>query len=188
MNNNISFQGRSSLQFDSNLYRKISELSTKKIGKIRANSNISLLNSKFYTINPDSTNLAVIIRNERNGLAKLVSVKGDIEEKLFEIGLGLERLKESAKGKLTAWIVGGDKFSGENGTNTITTLNKFADLLCDRPDIDTSLLVGIKHNTKQENIILHTLNDFLEMTLDKPKGSILDDAFDIVEINNTKFI
>lgn len=186
MNNNISFQGRSSLYFDTKMFDQLSNSIKGNIKKLGCNNKSTLPNGKYFITSTDSANLAVIVRNQNDGFINFLPLKGSLEKKFNEFLLQVDRLKDSAKGNLTAWIVGGDKIKGENGTRTINVLNKVADVLCDRPDIDTSILVGIKG--KQENIVLHTIKDFVEMTLDRPKGTILEDVFDVVEINNTKFV
>ena len=102
-----------------------------------------------------------------------------------EIALKVEELKKLAKGKLTAWIIGGENIKSANGENTINTVNKIAGIICDRPDIDASILAGSKSG--EEKIVLHTLSGQLEIILDKSlnKQHNLEDYFDIVELNNT---
>ena len=78
----------------------------------------------------------------------------------------------------------------------VEAVNKIADLICDRPDIDTSILAGSKSG--EDKIVLHTAKDRLDITLDKilnfnPKNQKnveedLEKYFDIVELNNTELL
>ena len=147
----------------------------------------------MFTSEADAQNLAVIVRNERDGIIKHIPLNGRIEQTIDEIARKVEELKAAAKGKLTAWIIGGESVKSPNGEKTVEAVNKVADIICDKPDIDTSILAGsLKGDDK---IVIHTKNNFLEIILDKvlklnsknqkPEAADLEKYFDIVELNNT---
>lgn len=47
--------------------------------------------------------------------------------------------------------------NGANGTKTIQTLDDIADIVCDKPNIDASILVGAKKDKKIVRFILVTM-------------------------------
>ena len=71
-----------------------------------------------------------------------IPLNGKIQQTIDEIAGKVEELKSAAKGKLTAWIIGGESVKNPNGEKTVEAVNKVADIICDRPDIDTSILAG----------------------------------------------
>lgn len=191
--NNISFQGRSTLVLNPKAYDKARELTSGAYRHLRMDNNCRLINGKIYTSKADAQNLAVIVRNEKDGILKFVPTKGEIQQVLDEISKKVDTLKAASKGKLTAWIIGGEAIKSPNGGKTVDTVNKIADIICDRPDIDTSILAGSLKG--EEKIVLHTRTNLLEIILDKfvngktPKSKLdekdLSKYFDIVELNNT---
>lgn len=191
--NNISFQGHSSLILNPKAYDKARIATSNAYRHLTSANNCKLTNGKVFTSKADAQNLAVIIRNEKDGIIKHVPVNGRIQKVIDEISQKVDELKAMSKGKLTAWIIGGENIESANGGKTIEAVNKIADVICDRPDIDTSILAGSK--TGEDRIVLHTLNNQLEITLDKfvklnpetkkPVMSDLEKYFDIVELNNT---
>ena len=182
--NNVSFQGHTNLVLDPDVYDKACRITRGVYRHLSYNTNSKLANGKIYTSKADAQNIAVILRNEKDGIIKFVPVKGRIQKLIDEIAQKVNELKEMAKENLTAWIIGGENIESPNGAKTIETLNKIADIICDRPDIDASILAGSK--TGEDRIVLHTLNNKLELTLDKKtnKTPNLEDYFDIVELNN----
>ena len=190
---NISFQGHSTLILSPKLYTKAQEISGGAYRKLNANNKCNLVNGKLYDSFADAGTIAVVIRNEKNGIVKHIPTKKDCTEIIGNIAETVEKLKKSAEGKLTAWIIGGDRIESAGGENTVKTLGKIADEICDRPDIDTSILVGSKSG--EDKFFLHTLNGELEVGLDKspkqlkqsqlPIEEKLENYFDIVELNNT---
>lgn len=191
--NNISFQGRSTLVLNPKAYDKARELTSGAYRHLRMDNNCRLINGKIYTSKADAQNLAVIVRNEKDGILKFVPTKGEIQQVLDEISKKVDTLKAASKGKLTAWIIGGEAIKSPNGGKTVDAVNKIADIICDRPDIDTSILAGSLKG--EEKIVLHTRTNLLEIILDKfingktPKSKLdekdLSKYFDIVELNNT---
>ena len=192
--NNISFQGHSTLILSPKKYDAASEAATRIGRHLSEKSKCRLSNGKIFTSEADASKLAVLVRNEKDGILKHISINDtNIEDTLNNIAKSIDTLKQKAKGKLTAWIIGGDAIDGINGDRTVKTLNKAADVLCDRPDIDTSILVGSKSG--DDRIFLHTFNGELEVGLDKnpkplhnmkaPIEEKMEKYFDIVELNNT---
>lgn len=191
--NNISFQGHSTLVISQKSYNKAEELATRAGRRIISSSKCRLSNGKVFTANPDAGSIAVIVRNANDGFLKNIPVNKEPEGIIGEIANAIDALKAKAKGKLTAWIIGGDNVNGANGDKTIKTLGSIADELCDRPDIDTSILVGSKSG--DDKVFLHTFNNELEVGLNKdpkaiknphiPNEEKMENYFDIVELNNT---
>ena len=190
--NNVSFQGHSTLVISQKSYNKAEELATRAGRRIISSSKCRLSNGKVFTVNPDAGNIAVLVRNDNDGFLKKVPVNKNPESIIGEIANAVEALKAKAKGKLTAWIIGGDNVNGINGDKTIKTLGSIADELCDRPDIDTSILVGSKSG--DDKVFLHTFTNELEVGLNKDTKAIknsrlpdeekMENYFDIVELNN----
>lgn len=194
--NNISFQGRTCLMLNPSAYDKARNTTANTYRHLYNNNKCKLTNGKVYTSVADALNLAVIIRNDKDGIMKHVPINGRVEQVIEEIAEKIEELKTMSKGKLTAWIIGGEKIESPNGNKTIEAVKKLADLICDRPDIDTSILAGSKSG--EDKIVLHTAKDRLDITLDKilnfnPKNQKnveedLEKYFDIVELNNTELL
>ncbi len=190
---NISFQGHSFLVLNPKAYDKAREITSGAYRHLGLGNNCKLTNGKVFTSEAGAQNLAVIVRNEKDGILKFVPINGKIQHVLDEISKKVEELQTMAKGKLTAWIIGGEAIKSVNGERTINAVNKLAEIICDRPDIDTSILAGSLKG--EEKIVLHTKNNFLEIVLDKfvnpkacqnkPDEAYLSRYFDIVELNNT---
>ena len=192
--NNVSFQGHTNLVLDPDVYDKACRITRGVYRHLSYNTNSKLANGKIYTSKADAQNIAVILRNEKDGIIKHVPVNGKTQSIIDEIARKAEELKATAKGKLTAWIIGGTPITkSPESTKTIETVNKIADVICDKPDIDASILAGSL--TGEDRIVIHTKNNFLEIILDKvlklntkkqkPDITDLEKYFDIVQINNT---
>ena len=192
--NNVSFQGHSTLILSPKKYDVANEIAIRAGQHLSEKNKCKLSNGKIYTSEADAGKLAVLVRNEKNGVLKHISINGtNIDEFLCDITKSIDKLKQKARGKLTAWIIGGDAIDSANGNKTIETLNKVADVICDRPDMDTSILVGSKSG--DDRMFLHTFNGELEVGLDKnpkplhnmkaPIEEKMEKYFDIVELNNT---
>lgn len=180
--NNISFQGRTDLIFNKSIYDKIvTRQTTGAVSNLNvAAGDISRLHkTRFIALNPnDMDKTGVMLFNEKGGV-----FFRNAQNKLAEIEDCIETLKTKAKNKLTAWIIGGYR-----GANTERSVGALAEILCDRPDIDTSILAGQKCVTP--NLTLHQLSNKLEINIDmlpKKQNEIeqaLYDYYDIVELNN----
>lgn len=182
--NNISFQGKTNVIFNNSLYDKVV---TRQTGGVFTDLNLSI--SKNYKIhnarrtayNPnETTEPAVLLLNEKGGV-----FFHNAEYKIPEIFKHIEKLKTTAKNKLTAWIIG-----GKCGEETTRKVNTIAEVLCDRPDIDTSIIAGQKSTAP--NLTIYPTTEKLDITIDLPKkeGCIddLENYFEIFELNNTEFI
>ncbi len=188
--NNISFQGRTEFIINPGISRIIDKASQSSIAKLDKYSNSRIFLRRATAVKTDPEHLTVIMKNEKNGFLKFVPLKSNIEESLFDIQTKIETLKKTAKKEnLTAWILGGTKVREEKGNRIIKVLNEIADILCDKKDIDTSILVG--SNTGEETYLIRSGVKQLKLSLDKklkPKANLeenLEDIFDIVELNKT---
>lgn len=183
---NISFQGRTNLYLKIPNYNEISS-NTKNVYRHLTNRNKAVLsNGKTYTSSIPADTMAIIVRNEKEGFLKLIPINSKIENMLDEIALKTDDLFKKSKEKLTAWIIGGTPINSKTGEQTTKNLDKLAEVLCDRPDMDTSILVGSKN--REEEVILHPLENLFEIILENPKNNSLENMFDIVELNNVNVI
>lgn len=184
--NNISFQGRSTLIFDNKAYDIARDATRKAHRHLGFSNTCNLTAGKVFTAETNDTHIAVLVRNEKDGFLKFFPLNQKIDEMLSDMAEKIENLKKQSNKQLTAWIMGGASFDKANAEKTVKTINRIADMICDRPDIDTSILAGSKN--AENKIVIHPFKDTLELTLDKPKTQqYIDDSFDIVEINNTTF-
>jgi hypothetical protein len=179
--NNISFQGTTHIKYDKTFDR----LLTRQTRGAYTNFNLSIGNNykvhngRFCTYDPnESPDVSVLLLNEKGG-----TFFHNAESKISEICKHIDELKKNTKEKLTAWIIG-----GYSGPNTTTRVNKISNVLCDRDDIDTSIIAGVK--PLAPSMTFHQTTGRLDMTVNKPIKGNLEDSFenyfDIVELNNTK--
>ncbi|MFQ8626391.1 MAG: hypothetical protein ACLSA2_07995 [Candidatus Gastranaerophilaceae bacterium] len=102
---------------------------------------------------------------------KTCTYKRKIQRFIDDIALRVEDLKSTANEKLTAWIIGGNDYTMDNG-KTISAVNKFAEVLCDKPDIDTSILAGMEK--AREDIVIHMRKGITELTFAKKPDADLE--------------
>lgn len=187
---NISFQGRTNLILSENLYNSFlqkSEASRRTRSLSKPLDECKLLPHKPFAVH-DCNDLIVIIRNERDGFMKKFPVTTKIEKIAEDICRKIDELQASSKEKLTAWIFGGTSYKKDNG-KTIEAVNEIGELLCDRPDIDTSILAGPRFNTANPIGINGKIGE-TEIIIPKGKNikieqtDELENFFDIVELNN----
>ena len=179
--NNISFQGRTNLVFDNIIYDKLlnnrtkyhfTNINKKSIHEYKINS------GRHFIFDPNEIKEPVIILiNEKGG----IFIKNPIDN-LTKLLDKIDELKANTTTKLTSWIIGGQK-----NTQTTNKVNTLAEILCDRPDIDTSIIAGEK--TVAPNITFYSKLDKFKLTLGLPPQkenfeNVLEDCFDIVELNN----
>lgn len=177
--NNISFQGKTNVIFNDSLYEQVINRQTRG-GVTNLNLSVSknykIHNARRTTYNPNEVaEPGVLLLNEKGGM-----FFHDAESKIYEIFDLIEHLKNTAKNKLTAWIIGG--YSNEQ---TIRKVNALAEVLCDRTDIDTSIIAGQK--SIAPNLTIYPTTEKLDITIGLPKKDDLENYFDIVELNNTQF-
>lgn len=188
----VSFQGKSNLFISKDLYNNFVQRSenSKRVLKANRTTSISVGVHKPFLATPDCDDLLVVVRNEREGFMKKFPVLAQIEKIADDLYTKIEELQANTTEKLTAWIIGGNNYKQDNG-KTIKAVNEIGEILCDRPDIDTSILVGpkknntisigIQGNVGETNIILpNSKNSAITSTED------LQDLFDIVELNNVE--
>jgi len=178
--NNISFQGRTNISFNDKTYEEI-------IAKLpRANfTNLNLSlgkttkihNAKTIIYDPnEAATPAVLLINEKDGI-----FFHNAQDKIRKILEKIEILKSNAKDKLTAWIIG-----GYNNNTTYKSVDTLAEVLCDRPDIDTSILAAQK--SACPNLTFYHTTKKLDMTIGMHPNTVgqdLEDIFNIIELNNT---
>ncbi len=187
----VSFQGKSNLFISGDIYNQFvqkSENTRRVITKAFADNSLSI-NKPFLTM-PEPDDLVVIVRNEREGFMKKFPVLAQIEKVADDICRKIEDLQKNTTEKLTAWIIGGSNYKHDNG-KTIKAVNELGEVLCDRPDIDTSILagpkfktadgIGVQGNVGETNIVLTKGKN---TTVSTPED--LEDFFDIVELNNVE--
>ena len=187
--NNISFQGKTNLILSPQKYdmARAKTLITKH--HITKGHHNQITKSTHFTTETDSKNFAVIINSSENGICTKFNTD-NIEKRLREMVDIVDNFLREPKEKLTAWIVGGEKLDGPNGDATVKMVNQIAEVLCDRPDIDTSILAGSKKGFDQ--ISFYRNKSMFQLTLDKkinpekPLQSELEKYFDIVELNNVE--
>lgn len=191
--NNISFQGRTLLYANSQKFKEIVNSPEVQRRTIKSTAKTNIINKwKAYQLQLSPENLLVVLNSEKGGCVTHVPTNNRNEEILSELCDKIDEFTKKAKSKITAWIIGGDTVNGANGTKTIQTLDDIADIVCDKPNIDASILVGAKKG--QENCTLYTRNNEIEITLDKPikldknvsPEENLEQIFDITELNNTE--
>ena len=186
----ISFQGLTNFSVSPTAFRKVEDITRFKYTNLQKGTNCRLSRGKVCSIETDPQNLTLIIRNDKDGFYKYIPFIGNNEHIMADILKGIEELKKTASNEpLTAWIVGGTKLDGRQGQRVTATLEKVADVVCDRPDIDTSILVGSR--TGEEVFTLNSYANHLKMALDKridPNNDVqaeLEKIFDIVDLNKT---
>lgn len=188
---NVLFQGRSNLFISGEIYDQFvqkSQNTRRVITKTRVDNTLSI-NKPFLTL-PEPDDIIVIIRNERNGFMKKFPVLTKIEKIADDICRQIDELQKNAKEKLTAWIIGGSNYRQDNG-KTIKAVNELGEVLCDRPDIDTSILAGPRFKTAdgigiQGNVGETTIVLTKGKNTDIKSPEDLEDFFDIVELNNVE--
>lgn len=184
----ISFQGNTQLFFDPKKYKECIEKTTKQTKHIAHETTRRIPRFSIYTAEVSSDKVILYMGNEKNGLLTTVSTKESNPEIIDNIEMQANNLLQRAKEKLTVWIIGGDAISGKNGSKTIKTVNEIAERLCDRPDIDASILAGTRDITNK--VAFKLSGGKLNVLVGKDVKPVeineegLAKHFDIVELNN----
>lgn len=191
--NNVSFQGRTTLFISPERCEEVFKKAHLAGRNLSSKNRYHLTNGATYTATANATNIIVTVGGNNTGILKHIPVIKDAEEAISELVDAIYALRNKVKGKLTAWIIGGDRCNGMHGEKTIQRLNKLAEELCDKPDIDTSILVGSKAG--EDKFFVHPIAGKVEIGLNKNPKAIkdpnlsseekLENFFDIVELNNT---
>ena len=191
--NNVSFQGKSIIYPNPEKFKKILNNPEVERRTIRSTASTNLIGKwKPYQIELSPDKLLVILSSEKDGCVTHIPTNQRNEALLTHLCDKIDEFTRKTKSKITAWIIGGDNINGANGTKTIKTLDDIADIVCDQPNIDASILVGAKKG--QQHCIINTKKNELEITLDKPieldknasPEENLEQIFDITELNNTE--
>ncbi len=184
---NVNFTGRTNI-FRSDKLIKYAETtkSTPMYAYINPKyENNKLTKSKMYSLPCSKDSFTVIVKNEDDGFAMTVPIIGNITKQLKKLAEKTSELKQKAHENLTAWIIGGSPYNIDKG-NSMNTLNKLAEVIADKPDIDTSILCGIKN---QEHLFLmHNTKNSTELILHGKNHESLEDMFDYVETSNVNFV
>ena len=186
----ISFQGLTHFAIDANKYKKLRVAAESSCHRIRKDSKAKVHKNQYWNLETSPKNITVLGKNNFEGFQIHIPIKNNIEKYLLELTKKVEKLKSSAKGEsLTMWLIGGTKIRSAGGDTTVKTLNKIADITCDKPDIDASILVG--SHTGEEKFIVHPVKNILNLIYNKNVKSKNTEAelrniFDIVELNNIK--
>lgn len=180
--NNINFQGRSDIVFNVKDFEKALHSSR----SVKSGTKSVLACQKPYLFDVNADDVVVIAKSDKNGFAKYIPLSKHSEKMLDELANTFEALVEKSKNSVTAWIIGGDRFEGRSGNATTSLINKLADIFCDRPNVDTSLLVG--SNIPEEKVIFNFNKDKTNVIFNRPQNTDLEEAFDIVELNNASVI
>ena len=186
----ISFQGLTNLSISPTGFRKVEDSTRKAYTNLRRSTNYRLFKNQTYTVQTDPAYLTVLVKNEDDGFYKYVPLNGKIDRYMEEITHRIDELRMAArKQPLTAWIIGGTRFESPQGEKVVKTLNKIADTVCEKADIDASILVG--SNTGEELFVIRPGVQQLKMVLDKdikPNCKLQDEIenmFDVVDLNKT---
>lgn len=181
--NNISFQGKTNLVFNNQTYdRALAKRVNNGITylNLRPTQNCRVFNGRFSVLDLNETpEISVLLLKERGGV-----FFHNAQIKITEIVNTIENMQKTAKENLTAWIIG-----GKNDSKTIKDVNSLAEILCDRTDIDTSIIAG-KKQTIVPNLTIHPTVGKLDLSFSMPNANTkldtnLENYFDIVELNNT---
>lgn len=185
----LSFQGHTTLICNPKKYNEVFQSSVRRSRDLKPLNKQCIRPNYEYTSSSLDNNMIVIVRDDKKGFLKFVPITANNENILNDIAKKVDELLNASKEgiqNMTAWIIGGNPIQSQRGTLMVETLNKIANILCDKPNIDTSILAGSK-NIQENLVILPHRNDF-ELILEKEKGTKLEDIFDIVELNNTDII
>ena len=181
---NISFQGRSNLVFSNSRFNDLAQRVTTERRKCSFATN-QFLTKRTFGVDMETMPVIVFVRGDNEGVIQRYAPSRKIDELLYELEEKVNQLKASTQEKLTAWIIGGKP----NDAKTTITTNRIAEVICDRPDIDTSILVGDRINTT-ERIYIRGNSQGTEIIFPELKGiksaDDVEDIFDITEFNNTQ--
>lgn len=174
--NNISFQGKTNLIFSKEQYQVAKKIAENAHRNKTIQARYTLKNVKSVSGDAFNDKINILLRNEEDGIF-IRFTPYNVKTILDNLDKKVNLLKSKTQEKLTAWIIG-----GSTDDTTINALNKCADVLCDRPDIDTSILIGLKN--PEENFVMRTFKDKTSIVFNRPEKTDVNDCFDIIELNN----
>lgn len=179
---NVSFQGRSNLLISQKTLDGLSDVCSQRHRNV-VSENTGLVNGTPLALGLDNNEIIVLLKNERNGFISKFLSTTNLDEFLLKLQDNVNLLNRTAAGKLTAWILGGKP----NDAKTIGVVNEIAGVICDRPDIDASILVG-QLDGKASKVVIHGTTKHLDVVLPNAGGAKsvdeMENMFDIVELNN----
>jgi hypothetical protein len=184
----ISFQGKTNLIISNLEFARAANKTdvTRYHGPLTTRSS-NLGSSRTLNYDVTGGDLFVVVRNARTGFVEMLKPFENIKigDKLEKIAKKVEELKDSTNEKLTAWIIGGKP----NDNKTIGSVNALGEILCDRPDIDTSILAGAKKMPGQNMLLEGHVGSMNVIFPQKNNIQSIDDLannFDIFELNNVE--
>lgn len=184
---NISFQGRSQLIFSPKIY-KACTLKTEHAYKHLVSGTKPMNSVNLLTAEATSDNVILYMGNEKSGMVSVIPTTEEHPDLLNVLDTNARNLLKKAKDKLTVWIIGGEKASSKNGDDMIRTVNEIAGVVCDKPNIDASILAG--GNGEINSVAFKRTADGLNVVVGnniKINGlseSELSRHYDIAELNN----
>jgi hypothetical protein len=183
---NISFQGRSNLVFSNVRFSDLADFQSTQRRKCSKTNN-QFLTKRTYGVDMETLPVVVFVRNDNEGIIQRYTRGIKNDELLMELAEAVNKLKETAQTKMTAWIIGGKA----QDDKTTKVVNEIADVICDRPDIDASILTGEKFNTTSR-IFIRGNSQGSEIIFPEIKdlktSNDVEEMFDIVELNNTQVL
>ena len=189
----ISFQGKSQLFFDPNMYKKLQNKTSTTYRHVSDEIPREIQNFTTFSTTTPNSDVVLYMGNEKSGIIRNIPLFDTNLDPLENITLRnlthqADELIKTAKDKLTVWIIGGDKIKGENGKKTVKTVNDIAETLCDREDVDGNILSGAKD--KVYNVVFRQAGGKLDVVIGnniKPANIETEELakhFDIVELSN----
>ncbi len=188
--NNISFCGKTDFMVKYGAYDELLPEAQRYYNNLSKKSQRYFINGQRFTIGTYPDSITLIMKSGKKGYIRHIPIGKACERCIGDIENNIESLKKGAKDRLTVWLLGGNSFMNNMESKTIETVNRLAGVICDRPDIDTSILAGSKN--AQEKFTLRGFIDKLELTFDKkinkdrPLEEELANYFDIVEFHNVQ--
>lgn len=182
--NNISFQGRTNLIFDNKIYdraiAKRHNYASIDLNR-RPTDNCRIFRSKYSALDVNETQDVgvLLLGDKKDGI-----FFQNASEKILDILDSIKEMQKNATENLTAWIIG-----GKNNSQTTQEVNTLAEILCDRADIDASIIAGKKQQLVP-NMTFHPVAGKLDMSFSMPLAKTqiskdLENYYEIVELNNT---
>lgn len=188
----INFCGKTQLILNENLLSDIIPRTNARNTNIRlASSNPNLVQCKLFTTTIDENSYTIFVRNDKEGFLHRIPLLGKAEKALEDLAIKVDKLLNQSKENFTAWIIGGSSF--ENPTlKSADRLNEIAEVLCDNPKIDTSILSGIKN--AKEHIAIKCRKNITELMFPTKKGlskpnnpeEFFNKNFEYLELNNVE--
>ena len=183
----ISFQGGSQLIFSPKIYNACT-LKTVNAYRHLVSGTKPMNSANLLTAEATSDNVILYMGNEKSGMVSVIPTTEEHPDLLNILDTHARNLLAKAKDKLTVWIIGGEKASSKNGDDMIRTVNEIAGVLCDKPNIDASILAG--GNDKVNRVAFKRTADGLNVVVGNniKVNNLCEDElrkhYNIAELNN----